>query len=134
MVKKVMTNFKEETLKAITESGHTLEDVMFIGSSDGKYRMDITKFIEKSNFTYDSGFGAQAIATDLIIYFKDNTYIHRNEYDGSEWWEYNVPKVYRETDKYLDFNILGNDRYMWRTVEEMNDKKYNECGYLREEN
>lgn len=31
-----MVNFKEETLEAIKESGHTEEDVMFVGSCDGK--------------------------------------------------------------------------------------------------
>ena len=37
---------------------------------------------------YSGGFGAQEIAADLIIYFKDKSYITRGEYDGSEWWEY----------------------------------------------
>ena len=66
------------------------------------------------------GYGASAIATDLIIYFKDHTYIIRGEYDGSEWWEYNVPYLFSENDTYKDFNILGGDEFMWRTVKEMN--------------
>ena len=113
-------NFKRETLKAIKESGHKLEDVMFVGSKDGKYRMNIEKFKQVSNFEYDSGFGAAAIATDLIIYFKDKSYIVRGEYDGSEWWEYNTPLNYGEDDTYEDFDILGGDKYMWETVCEMN--------------
>ena len=125
-------NFKEETIKTIVNSGHNLEDVMFIGSADGEYRMNIDKFLEKSDFVYDSGYGSQSIATDLIIYFRDNTYIIRNEYDGSEWWEYNVPKIYNDDDHYLDFDILGGDQFMWRTVKEMNDKdNYDEDGYLK---
>ena len=71
-----------------------LEDVMFIGSQDGKYRMSLAKFLTLSNFTYDCGYGAPEIAGDLIVYFNDNTYMTRGEYDGSEWWEYNEPLVY----------------------------------------
>lgn len=76
------------------------------------------------------GYGASAIATDLIIYFYDNTYIIRGEYDGSEWWEYNVPCLFNKDDDYIDFDILGGDNFLWKTVEEMNNKdKYNENGY-----
>lgn len=34
LIKIPMINFKKETLKAIQESGHLEEDVMFIGSKD----------------------------------------------------------------------------------------------------
>lgn len=125
-----MSNFLEETKKAIKKSGHKFEDVMFIGSSDGKYRMSWNKFITKADFEYDSGYGSSAIATDLIIYFKDTTYIVRGEYDGSEWWEYSVKKIFKEDDISIDFDILGADYYMWKTVEEMNNRnKYDERGY-----
>ena len=127
-------NFREETIEAIKLSGHDLKDVMFIGSKDGKYRITMNKFLEISDFDYDDSYGHSAIATDLIIYFKDNSYATRGEYDGSEWWEYNTPKVFNMNDEYKDFNILGGDRYMWKTVEEMNDDKYDEEGYLKEEN
>lgn len=124
------TNFLKETIEAIKKSGHKFEDVMFIGSSDGKYRMNWDKFTQKADFEYDSSYGSQKIAVDLIIYFKDKSYITRGEYDGSEWWEYNEPKVFDENDTYIDFDILGNDEYMWQTVEEMNNsEKYDEDGY-----
>ena len=113
-------NFLQETKKAILDSGHKLEEVMFIGSSNGEYRMSWDKFVTKANFEYDNGFGSSKIAVDLIIYFNDKTYIQRGEYDGSEWWEYNVPKIFNANDEFKDFNILGGD-YMWETVEEMNN-------------
>ena len=73
------------------------------------------------------------ISLMLSRIFKDNTYIVRGEYDGSEWWEYNVPAIFSEDDEYKDFNILGDDKFMWCTVEQMNDKeRYNERGYLKE--
>ena len=125
-------NFKEETIEAIEESGHKLEDVMFVGSSDGKYRITINKFLEISDFDYDDGYGSAAIATDLIVYFKDSSYITRGEYDGSEWWEYNKPKVFNMNEEYKDFDILGGNRFMWKSVKEMNDDRYDEEGYLKE--
>ena len=74
-------NFLQETKKAILDSGHKLEEVMFIGSSNGEYRMSWDKFVTKANFEYDNGFGSSKIAVDLIIYFNDKTYIQRGEYD-----------------------------------------------------
>lgn len=113
-------NFKKETYTAIKESGHKREDVMFIGSSNGKYRINMDKFDTISDFNYDNSWGSAEIAEDLIIYFKDKTYITRGEYDGSEWWEYNVPKVFSENDVYKDFNNLGGSGVMWKTVAELN--------------
>lgn len=111
-----MENFKEETIIAITNSGHILDEVMFIGSADGKKRIKIDKFMEISDFDYDNGFGAQEIYKDLIIYFKDKSYIVRNEYDGSEWWEYNKPLIFNENDSYEEFDKfkLG----MWHKLSE----------------
>lgn len=116
-------NFLQETKQAVKESGHKQADVMFIGSKDGEYRMDWKKFCKNADFEYDEGYGSPHIAIDLIIYFTDHTYIVRNEYDGSEWWEYNVPKLFNEDDKYFDFEILGNNTYMWGTVRELNLNK-----------
>jgi hypothetical protein len=117
-----MTNFKQETLNAIKGSGHSEEDVMFVGSRDGKYRITLEKFKEISDFEYDSGFGSAAIATDLVVYFKDKTYTVRGEYDGSEWWEYNPPMTYSENDEYKSFKKLGGDEVMWDTLEEINEE------------
>lgn len=118
-----MINLKKETLEAIEESNHKIEDVMFVGSYNGKYRMSIDIFLEKSNFEYDDGYGSSKIATDLIVYFKDKTYLSRWEYDGSEGWKYNNILDYKETDNYETFNILGGDQYHWNTVKEMNKEK-----------
>lgn len=48
-----MINFLKETKEAIKESGHNFEDVMFIGSSDGVYRMTLEKFVKLADFEYD---------------------------------------------------------------------------------
>lgn len=83
-----MTNFLEETLLAIKDSGHTVEDINFIGSVDGEYSVGWEKFRELANVDYSSGYGAAYVATDLIVQFTDGSYMTRGEYDGSEWWEY----------------------------------------------
>lgn len=118
-------NFKNETLEIIRRSEHTIDDVMFIGSNDGKYRMTIEKFLEVSDFEYDDGYGAPEIPQDLIIYFKDNTYAERAEYDGSEWWEYNVKKLFSENDEYEDFDFLKirKGQIGWETVESINKER-----------
>lgn len=118
-----MINFKKETLEAIEESNHKVEDVMFVGSYDGKYRMDIKKFLKKSDFEYDDGYGSSKIAIDLIVYFHDKTYLSRWEYDGSEGWGYNNILDYKVTDDYTEFNILGGNKFMWSTVKEVNEEK-----------
>ena len=117
-----MINFLKETTEAIQDSKHKIEDVMFIGSSNGKYRMSWDKFKEKANFRYDEGYGSSKIATDLIVYFNDDTYMTRGEYDGSEWWNYQVSKKFKKDDNYKEFEILGGNKYMWKTVFEMNNK------------
>ena len=118
-----MVNFKEETLQAIKGSGHTEEDVMFVGSRDGKYRMNIGKFLKKSDFIYDDGYGSPQIAQDLIVYFKDKSYITRGEYDGSEWWEYNKLLDYSETDYYETFDKLRvhHEQIGWEDVKSIKE-------------
>lgn len=96
---------------------------MFVGSYDGKYRMDIKKFLKKSNFEYDDGYGSSKIATDLIVYFYDKSYLSRDEYDGSEWWKNNKILEYKESDDYTEFNILGGNEFMWNSVKEMKKEK-----------
>jgi len=88
-------NFLDETIDAILHSGHTLTDLMFIGSeavgdSPG-YSCTWDEFRALANFDYDNGYGGQAIATDLIIMFTDGQKLWRNEYDGNEWWEFSHP-------------------------------------------
>lgn len=119
-----MTNLLKETIDAIEGSGHKVEDVMFVGSADGKYRLTLPEFSRIANFDYDSGFGAQEIAKDLIVYFNDSSCMVRGEYDGSEWWEYNVPKTFKESDESKPYknvwagNVEG--AVGWTDLEELN--------------
>lgn len=62
----------EETITAVTRSGHTVDDVVFIGSADAEYRCTWEEFTALADHEYDSGFGAAEVADDLIIRFSDN--------------------------------------------------------------
>lgn len=116
------SNFLEETLEAIIESGHKESDVMFIGSKDGKYRLNLEEFKKVANFEYDMGFGTNYIPSDLIVYFNDKSYIVRGEYDGSEWWEYNTPLNYSVKDKSKSYSKLYANNYE-DSVAELNKAK-----------
>lgn len=49
-------------------------------------------FLEGLNFNYDDGYGSQELFG--VVWFKDGTWLERNEYDGSEWWKHKVaPKI-----------------------------------------
>jgi len=57
-------------------------------------------FLDSLDFEYDSGYGIQEIYG--TIWFEDKTWATREEYDGSEWWEYQeqpeIPKhLYKMT-------------------------------------
>jgi hypothetical protein len=63
----------------ILKEGHSLEE----------YK----SFLDALNFEYDNGYGMQELSGTVWL-TKENTWLSRGEYDGSEWWEYNeCPKV-----------------------------------------
>ena len=84
-----MANLLEETLKVLKNLQVDEEDVAWVGSYDGDLAISWKKFKKIASKTfYDGGYGGQEIAEDLVIVFKDNSWMERQEYDGSEWWSY----------------------------------------------
>lgn len=85
-------NLLEETNKKLIEINKTWNEVLWIGLD--KAHIDITDFINAAReANYDPGFGCAEVDLDLIIFFKDNSWLSRQEYDGKEWWHYNtIPK------------------------------------------
>jgi hypothetical protein len=56
---------------------------------------ELDSFLQGLDFEYDSGFGGQELHG--TIWYSDGTWSSRGEYDGQEWWEYNVcPPVSEE--------------------------------------
>lgn len=92
-----MTNLLQETIKVIEDCGHTTHDVKWVGSRDGVFAIDWEKFCELANFEYDSGYGGQEIANDLVVVGED-WWLERHDYDGSEWWEHKkIPQIQSAT-------------------------------------
>jgi len=102
-----MTNAKEEMLEllkgkeikcAIITNGNSWLDkhecrtiVLKVDYTAGDYE----RFLNELNFNYDNGYGGQELFG--IVWFKDNTWAGRCEYDGAEWWEeHSLPEIPKE--------------------------------------
>lgn len=113
-------NLLKETVESITESGHTPEDVVFIGSEASGHECTWEQFQRLADVDYDAGFGAQKVASDLVIVFRDGQSMNRSEYDGSECW--NVMAPFKRPKKSLPITrlIVTEDRVGWCTLAECN--------------
>lgn len=112
-------NFLEETKDDIKASGHKIEDIIFIGSEESGHSCTWEEFEKLADVQYDSGFGGQEVATDLIIVFSDGAKMWRGEYDGSEWWNYSKPFVMPVNQKVVKRFV--SERSSWGSLEELNE-------------
>lgn len=56
------------------------------------YVENVNEFLQYLDFEYDDGFGGQEL--EGVLWFSDDTWATRGEYDGSEWWEYHkLPEI-----------------------------------------
>ena len=120
-------NLGEETIKALQSNGYSKSDILWIGGRD--FRIPADNFWEIAHkTTYDSCYGAQEVASDLIIAMQDGSWFSRSEYDGSEWWEHHcrqkIPSIIKEVN-YLAVDI-NNDEHDcgWMTLKELNKHSY----------
>ena len=113
-------NLLTETIQDIKDSGHSVKDVTFVGSSDGEYSCSWEEFKRLADRDYDSGYGAPEVATDLIIAFTDGSTMWRSEYDGSERWEFSAPFVKPDQSKPIE-TLFSADRGSvgWDTLKEL---------------
>ena len=63
----------------VIEEAQTHDLVM--GYTDSQYE----EWLDSLDFEYDAGWGCQLLYGNL--WFNDNTWASRGEYDGKEWWE-----------------------------------------------
>ena len=112
-----MGNLWEETIEFLKENDKTFEDVLFIQGEDFKVTKENFEIVAKKT-NYDAGFGAQHVATDLVL-VGDDWWIERAEYDGSEWWEYK--SIPTEIDKVEHISYLARGR--WDTLKDTNEVK-----------
>lgn len=64
---------------------------------EGYTQEEYDEFLEKLDFEYDSGYGSQHLF-GTVWFNEPNIWMDRGEYDGSEWWEFNI---YPEIPDYL---------------------------------
>ena len=106
---------EKETIEILSKYNKTPEDILWCGSEQFGW-FTWQDFIEVAPEDYNSGYGGQEIAKDLLIVGK-GFWLERHEYDGSEWWEYKStpqkPKQYKKPT-----TIMNGDS--WATLEEMN--------------
>ena len=82
------SNLLADTLDALKQHGHTVEDVEAVAGGD--WQISVPKFLELAKKTdYDPGYGMAEITEDLVLLMKDGSWYSRGEYDGSEWWAFN---------------------------------------------
>lgn len=109
-------NLLDETKDAISRSGHSTDDVRFVGSRDGKLGIPWSQAEKVLDIDY--GYGRQEIAADLVVAFTDGGFLRREEYDGSEWWEYEPPFRVPETQK--PFKLVKLPTYRTRLLVDIN--------------
>ena len=116
-----MNNLLKETEACIKGIDKTPEDIRWIGSRNGEYACTWGQFKELADFEYDSGFGSQKVARDLVITFTDGSWLNRYEYDGSEGWCFNEVPTINDITKPID--MLTKHDAMWETLEELHEEE-----------
>lgn len=107
-------NLLEETKHVLKENGKSLKDVKWVGCNE--FTIPLENFVTCADNVYDNGYGAQEVATDLII-VGDDWWMERHEYDGAEWWEYKeLPQ--RPSEEKRVRRVIG---YVGGSLEELND-------------
>ena len=70
-----------EFVRIAYRKSYSVEPLIIEGSLE-----DVIKLLD---FTYDNGYGSQKLFG--FVLYSDGTWSERDEYDGSEWWEYRKP-------------------------------------------
>lgn len=123
-------NLKIETLKVLELNKKSVDDIRWIGT---KYEtINTEKFWQLADTEYNSGYGAQEVASDLII-VGDNWWLERDSYDGAEGWAYkSMPALPKRKMISIDcltvkqYNKLHDRRKVgWCILAELNeDRRY----------
>lgn len=91
-----MINAKSEFLGHVKERTVKCADLIYdetYGASPKRLFLSVgytglerEQFLSELAFEYDDGFGHQYL--NGTIWYEDDTWSERGEYDGSEWWEH----------------------------------------------
>jgi hypothetical protein len=108
-----MSNLLKETLEILEENNRNPSQVRWVGSIDGKYAISWDEFAKVADLEYDSSYGWQEIADDLVV-VGSNWWLERHEYDGSEWWEYKTTP--KKSAKPISFEMEDLHVYAWHSL------------------
>jgi hypothetical protein len=78
-------NGKQLRCATVTYNYKYNEDVKHFNLKVGFGKEQLEEFLKLLDFDYDNGFGGQELYG--TIWYRDNTWATRGEYDGSEWWQ-----------------------------------------------
>lgn len=107
-----MINFGTETIDRLAYRNYTVEDIAWIGTYE--FVIPTNEFFDVARHTwYDNGFGGVEIPQDLLIVMKDGSWFSREEYDGSEWWQYNIIPFKPTISMHLKVKNFLEPNYSW---------------------
>lgn len=124
-----MRNLLVETETFFSEINMGWDDVAFIAGDN--FSISVENFREVAAAAdYYAGFGAQEVATDIIIVFNDGSWLERAEYDGAEGWVHKtsftkpaqerciVSLTVHQTNAYTQYRerLIG-----WHTLADLNE-------------
>jgi hypothetical protein len=115
-------NLLKETISELKKSGHSPTDIVFIGSEESGHTCTWEEFQVLADQEYDSGYGGQEVAMDLIIVFSDGSKMWRDEYDGSESWAWKRPFKAPETTKPIRSLFVPPHRAGWMDLEDIDEE------------
>jgi hypothetical protein len=114
-------NLLKETIEAIEWNESSVADVQWVGSVDGTYVCTWEQFTQLADFEYDDGYGAQEIASDLVVVGTD-WWLERHEYDGAERWEHKSLPIKSETPQPIKLlSVHPVKEVGWKTLDYLHE-------------
>jgi len=115
-------NMKTELVAVLAQHERTLNDIIWVGGED--YYIPIDNFLELIEATdYYPGFGWQEVAKDLVV-MCNGGWLERQEYDGSEWWEFKTTPVQPDKCMKVKHLTVQEDGICgWSTLDQLNSEE-----------
>lgn len=115
-----MENLLKETEAVLKEHGKSFDDVVWIGCEE--YQISVVSFMSLADQEYEDGYGAPQVATNLVV-VGNGFWLEREEYDGSEWWEYKEPIPMPIETRDVKSLFASEDQIGWVTLQEANGER-----------
>lgn len=111
-------NLLKETKSILKEHNLTIKDILYVQGYE--FGISVENFLKLADTEYDSGYGAQKVANDLIVVGED-WWLERHEYDGAEWWEYKELPKKNPIIKEVTTLIAEEPCIWWGSLAELNN-------------